>query len=132
MSFERVLVAASAALVLLAGFGCLAAPTLFAQQAGFQITPGALTEIRAFYGGLQIGIGLFLLWCLRTPSRTFGGLLLVGLAVGGAGLARLFGILFDRDPTSHHLMNLGVEIITVALVAIAFLRLRRRRAAAAA
>lgn len=128
MSFERVLLAVLTGFVLLAGVGCLAAPGLFAQQAGFQATPSALTEIRAFYGGLQLGIGLFLVWCLCAPSRTSQGLALVGLAVGGAGLARLFGILFDHAPTSHHLANLGIEVATVVLVAIALLRARRQPA----
>lgn len=124
MSFERLLLAVLAAFVLLAGVGCLVAPALFAQQAEFQTAPSALAEIRAFYGGLQLGIGFFLVLCLRTPSRTSLGLLLVGLAVGGAGLGRLFGILLDGAPTPHHLSNLGIEVATVVLVAIALSRLR--------
>ncbi len=131
MSLERILLAVLAAFVLLAGVGCLVAPSLFAQQAQFQTTPSALTEIRAFYGGLQFGIGLFLVWCLRTPSRTSQGLLLIGLAVGGAGLARMFGILYDHAPTSHHLANLGIEVVTVVLVAIALSRGRRQPTGAA-
>jgi hypothetical protein len=127
MSFERVLLAVLAAFVVLAAVGSLVAPSLFAQQAGrILATPSALTEIRAFYGGLQLGIGLFLLGCLRTPSRTSQGLLLVGLAVGGAGLARIFGMLVDAAATSHHLVNLGIEVVTVVLVAIALARIRRR------
>ncbi len=126
MSFERILLAVLAAFVLLAGVGCLVAPSLFAQQAQFQTTPSALTEIRAFYGGLQFGIGLFLVWCLRVPDRTSQGLLLGGLAVGGAGLARIFGVLLDQAPTSHHLVNLGIEAVTVLLVAIALSRPRRQ------
>jgi hypothetical protein len=131
MSFERILLAVLAAFVLLAGLGCLLAPSLFAQQAQFQTAPSALAEIRAFYGGLQLGIGLFLLWCLRTTSRTSQGLMLVGLAVGGAGLARIFGILIDHAPTSHHLANLGIEVVTVVLVAIALSRARRQPTVAA-
>jgi hypothetical protein len=132
LSFDRVLLAVLAAFVLLAGVGCLVAPALFAVQADFQTTPSALAEIRAFYGGLQLGIGVFLVWCLREPSRTSQGLSLVGLAVGGAGLARMLGILFDHAPTSHHLANLGIEVVTVVLVAIALLRVRRRAARPAA
>jgi hypothetical protein len=57
--------------------------------------------------------------------------LLVGLAVGGAGLARMFGILFDHSPTSHHLANLGIEAVTVVFVAIALSRCRRQPTGAA-
>lgn len=132
MSFDRVLLVLLTSFVLLAGVGCLFAPAVFAQQAEFSTTPSALTEIRAFYGGLQLGVGLFLVWCLRASDRVSMGLLLGGLAVGSAGLARLFGILLDQAPTPHHLANLGIEAVTVILVAIALSRARRRPRGAAA
>jgi len=132
VSFDRVLLAVLTAFVLLAGVGCLVAPAVFAQQAEFSTTPSALTEIRAFYGGLQFGIGLFLAWCLRVPDRTSQGLLLGGLAVGGAGLGRMLGVLLDQAPTSHHLVNLGIEAVTVLLVAIAISRARRQATRCAA
>lgn len=128
MLYERVLLGVLSAFVLVSGLGSLVAPALLAHQAGFGPDPtaGALTEIRAFYGGLQLGIGLFLVWCLRAPSRTSVGLLLIGFAVGGAGLARFFGVFFDRADTAHHLANLGVEVVTVVLVAVALARAHRR------
>ncbi len=126
MSLDRVVLALSSAFVLLAGISCLVAPASFAQQAGLAADPGALTEIRAFYGGLQIGIGCFLFWCIRQRTLTFVGLLLVGLAVGGAGIGRGFGMLVDQVPTAFHLMNLAIEVVTVGLVGAAILRNRRR------
>lgn len=128
MSFDRVLLGILAAFVLLAGLGSLLAPASFAEQAGYATVPSALTEVRAFYGGLQLGIALFLVWCLGTPARTTQGLLLSGLAVGGAGLARALGMLIDETASSHHLLNLGIEAVTVALVAAALLRGRQRPA----
>ena len=126
--FDRVLLAVLTAFVLLAGIGCLVAPASFAEQAGYSATPGSLTEIRAFYGGLQLGIGLFLAWCLRVPDRVPHGLLLGALAVGGAGVARGLGVVIDRAASSHHLVNLGIEAVTVVLVVVALSRARRRRA----
>ena len=82
MSFNRALLGVLAAFVLLAGVGCLLVPAAFAEQAGFATGPSALTEIRAFYGGLQVGIGVFLVWCMRLQDRIATGLLLGGLAVG--------------------------------------------------
>ena len=99
MSFNRVLLGVLAAFVLLAGVGCLLVPAAFAEQAGFATGPSALTEIRAFYGGLQVGIGVFLVWCMRLQDRIATGLLLGGLAVGGAGLARALGVFLDGAPT---------------------------------
>ena len=125
MSLDRVVLALSSAFVLLAGMSCLVAPASFAQQAGLAAAPSALTEIRAFYGGLQIGIGCFLFWCIRQRTLTVAGLVLVGLAVGGAGIGRGFGMLVDREPTAFHLTNLAIEVATVGLVVAAISRNRR-------
>ncbi len=124
MSFARVVLALSSAFVLLAGVACLVAPESFTQQAGLPATASALTEIRAFYGGLQVGIGCFLIWCVRQRALTLAGLLLVGLAVGGAGIARAFGMLIDGAPTTFHLTNFAIEVVTVAVVAVAVSRHR--------
>ena len=125
MSLDRVVLALSSAFVLLAGAACVVAPASFAQQAGLSAAPNALTEVRAFYGGLQLGIGCFLIWCIRQRTLTFAGLLLVAFAVGGAGVARVFGMLIDQAPTAFHVTNLAIEVATVALVAVAISRNRR-------
>ena len=124
MTFDRVVLALNAAFVFVTGIGCIVVPASVAQQAGLSMAPSALTEIRAFYGGILVGTGCFLVWCLRRPTRTFAGLLMVLLTVGGAGMARILGMLIDRAPTAYHLTNLGVEITTVTLVAVAITRAR--------
>jgi hypothetical protein len=40
-------------------------------------------------------------------------------------VARVLGLLIDRAPTRFHLMNLIVEVVTVAVVAFALSRQRR-------
>lgn len=49
-------------------------------------------ELRAFYGGMELGLGVFLLLCAARPGWQVAGLWLVLLANGGAGLARLLAI----------------------------------------
>ena len=56
-------------------------------------SPTGTVELRAFYGGMEIGLGLFLGWCVLRPDWQAAGLWLVVLANGGAGLARLAGAL---------------------------------------
>jgi hypothetical protein len=126
MSFERVVLVVAGAFALLAGVACLVAPASFAAQAGLTTTPSGLTEIRAFYGGLQVGLGCFLIWCSRQQRLILEGLLLVVFTVGAIGLARVLGILIDREPTGYLVANLAVEAITVGLVAAAVARHRRR------
>lgn len=128
MSFDRGVVTFLALFVTLAGFASLAAPASLAEQVGWSTGRAGLTEIRAFYGGLQVGLGVFLVWCTRRRERLMAGLLVAGLAVGGIGAARVVGLLLDRAPTSYHLANLAVEIATVVLVAVAVSKHRRRGA----
>ena len=78
------------------GFGLwlLLAPAGALGKIGIQATSGVgLVELRAFYGGMEIGLGLFLGLCLLRPDWQGAGLWLVVLANGGAGLARLAGAL---------------------------------------
>ncbi len=56
-------------------------------------TPSALAEIRSTYGGLHIGIGLFLLACAAREETRRVALLFCSLAFAGAGIARFAGIL---------------------------------------
>ena len=77
------------------GFGAwlLVEPTGALAKIGIgATTPTGLVELRAFYGGLEIGLGLFLGWCLLRPEWREAGLWLVVLANGGLGLARLLAI----------------------------------------
>jgi len=95
----------SKTLVVLAGLGFLGygiafliAPEAMLAGAGMQLTrTGAVVELRAFYGGLEIGLGLCLLvagfqdrlirpalWLTLASNGGIGGSRLLGLALGGA------------------------------------------------
>lgn len=135
MSFERGVVIFLGLFVGAAGIASIVAPASVAQQAGWSAERAGLTEIRAFYGGVQIGLGVFLLWCSRRRERLLAGLLASGLAVGAIGAGRAIGLIVDRALTPYHLLNLGIEIATVVLVSVAVSkhrgRDRRRREAGA-
>ena len=76
------------------GFGLwlLTDPAALA-KVGIQATSKVGTvELRAFYGGMELGLGIFLAMCLWRPEWQSAGLWLVLLANGGAGLARLLGV----------------------------------------
>ena len=42
---------------------------------GSALTPAATTDVRATYGGLQLGLGAFLLWSALAPERIPSALL---------------------------------------------------------
>jgi hypothetical protein len=80
----------------------------------------ALTDAQAVYGGLELGLGLYLAWCaLRQPLR-FGGLLAATLALAGLGLSRLAGIVAVAGPISHATTQLlATDLVGIAVNAIA-------------
>jgi hypothetical protein len=70
----------------------------------------AATEIRAFYGGLELGVGLAVLWCALRQARWKDGLALTALAFGGIGLARLFGMIVEPALSFFLVFALVVEL----------------------
>lgn len=71
-----------------------------------------VSEIRAIFGGLFIGLGLAPLW-LGAPAY-----LMLGLAYLALAAARAFSIVFDKSYAPSNLISLGVEIGLGALLVI--------------
>lgn len=82
----------------------------------------ALNELRANYGGLQIGIGLFLLAGLCCKTMTRPALLAQALIVGGLAAGRLVSIALDGQPNAFVQALVVLESV-IALISLAlFLR----------
>ena len=73
-------------------------------------SPSALAEIRSTYGGLHVGIALFLLACAARESTRRTGLLFCGLAFAGAGIARVVGILEFEAGELKQVVTASLEI----------------------
>jgi len=85
-------------------------------------TVSALNELRANYGGLQIGMGLFLLVGLCCKSYVRPALLAQALIVGGLAAGRLVSIALDGQPNAF-VQGLIVLESVIALLSLAlFLR----------
>lgn len=100
---------------ILAAYGVvmLVEPSVLRSLVGLDFTSvNAPTEIRAFYGGLELGIAVFLFVCGRNPALVPAGLLFCALAFSFAGGARLLGVLqYGAE---------GVSQPVVAVVEMAF------------
>ena len=73
------------------GFGLafLIDPVATLGAAGFGVTgDGAAAELRAFYGGVEIALGILLIACDLRPGRRRDGLLLSLASYGSIGAAR--------------------------------------------
>jgi hypothetical protein len=106
------------------GFGLafLVAPQQTLSLIGLQLHgPHAATELRAFYGGLEIGIGLCLIGAdLRGWHRQ--GLLLCLASYGGISLARLVGIALAGGSSGALWIALALEVSLALLAAVALWR----------
>ncbi|AVP99504.1 hypothetical protein C7S18_21035 [Ahniella affigens] len=72
--------------------------------------PIADTEIRAFYGGLELALGgLILAWTVA-PSRRRDALLLTAVSYGGIGLTRLGSMLVTGDQSSFLMFAVATEL----------------------
>src|SRR5262245_35155003 len=63
-------------------------------------TATARTEIRAMYGGFELGIAAFLIWCAMDPARVRTGLMASGLMFAGVALGRAFSLATDPGSRS--------------------------------
>ncbi len=113
----------------LLGFGVamLIVPAQLLAPVGLEIEGGAaFTEIRAFYGGLEIGLGLALLFCLLRPALHRQGLQLSALCYGCVALTRAASMLLEGVGGVFLWVALGLEtVLTVAsLVAMRSLAAR--------
>lgn len=81
--------------------------------------PAGLIELRAFYGGLELGLGAFLLACAARPAWRMPGLWLTALGNGGIGLTRLAGIAMTGVFTPFFAAALVWEIGFTALALLA-------------
>ena len=124
MSLERALLVIGGPLFVASGLLCAATPATFAELAGFSASASGLTDVRAVYGGFQLGLGAFLIWCAREPERASAGLVAMGLALAGVAGMRALGMLIDQAPTDYLIGNLVFELGGVALVWVAMKRVR--------
>lgn len=78
-------------------------------------------ELRAMYGGFELGIAAFLGLCLLRPDFTEPGLWMQLLALGGLGIGRLIGIAAERGGVSKLLWFFAIIEIVAMLITLAAL-----------
>ncbi len=80
-------------------------------------TAMARTDVRATYGGLELGFGIFLIVCVFRREWIRPGLLALALATGGFAIGRLCGLLAEGTINNFMLFFLALEL-AVTLLAI--------------
>ena len=117
-----------AQILTLAGFGLayFVRPQETANLSGMLLmAPAAITDVRAYYGGLQIGLGMFLLLACRQLELLRGALTLLVLLYCALALARLGGLWLDGGlQQTFNLVALLFELVSAALAMLLLRRLR--------
>ncbi|MBS0577838.1 MAG: DUF4345 family protein [Proteobacteria bacterium] len=105
------------------GLYLLAVPQTLAATAGVAAsTPTGVIELRAMYGGLEMAVGAFALVCAFSVGLRRGGLLGMGLACAGLGLARLGSALAAGEFSTYTRQGLALELTLTGLALWLFLR----------
>jgi uncharacterized membrane protein len=122
MKLARGLVLASAVIFVAVGAGFLIVPKQYANILEISLpTAMARTDVRATYGGLELGFGIFLILCTVRREWIRPGLWALALTVSGFATGRLFGFLAEGTINNFMLFFLVLEL-AVALLAVFLLR----------
>jgi len=129
MIFARLILVLTSLMHLGFGAAYLARPVAMGKLTHFGLSaPVAATEIRAFYGGLEIGLAAFLAVCAVKSGWAPAGLAAIVLIYAGLVLGRTIGLIVDQSASRLMFTVIAVEILTGVLAAVAWGLLRGRGA----
>ena len=118
--FARVVVAVNGIAFLGFGLVGLFSPQTLADPIGYILsTLSAYIEVRAFYGGYEIGTALFLLICAAKREWVRIGLLASVLMIGGTMGGRTLGFIVDGNPSTVMRVVLALEVVAALVSAVA-------------
>jgi hypothetical protein len=118
--FARIVLALDGLAFLAFGLVSLFSPETIADPVDYILsTLVAFTEFRAFYGGYEIGTGIFLLLCVAKRAWLPVGLTAAVLMIGCTALGRIYGLVSDGEPARVLLIVLALEITGTLLSLVA-------------
>lgn len=113
---SRAFVVVSALIYLGIGIWCIVDPVGTMADVGLVVegANGAI-EVRAMYGGLELGMAAFLLWCAIAEERVRTGVVAVTLSIGGLGLGRMLTWVALRPPDTLHPLLIPLELSSLVI-----------------
>lgn len=121
MIFQRSLLWLNCGLFIIFGVGFIIFPELLSNiiTGSIPATASAMTDMRATYGGMALGIALFFGFCARKADAVRIGLIASLLVLAGIALGRTVGIFIDGNPNIFMYLLLSAEVVFAALVLFA-------------
>jgi len=125
-AFARLVLGGCALVFAGAGLAFLVAPVALMSSLGADLhSVAARSDVRALFGGMELGIAAFLGFCLASPERLRIGLIAATLAFGGILAARLASLFADGLPAAALAGPIAIEAAALCLAALAVRRLSR-------
>ena len=115
MKVKQIILSTYAALFILFSIAGLVAPTMLSSVINFELqTPVSRTEFMATYGGLFLGLGLFMLYCVKNNTST--GLVCVLLTMGLMLISRTVGAFIFNTTDIIQMIYIAGELFTTILI----------------
>ncbi|NKQ10197.1 DUF4345 domain-containing protein [Pseudomonas sp. SST3] len=87
----------------------------------------SVSHMRVYYGGLQLGLALFLLWAMRVPEHTRAALVMLVITMLALAAGRLGSLWLDGgELIGFDLASLIYRVGAALLAAVALLLMRER------
>jgi hypothetical protein len=69
----------------------------------------AANHIRAVYGGMEIGLGMLLIYFCFVKDGVKNGLIVLAFSIGATAISRLYGIVFDGGGDMSNILSFAAE-----------------------
>lgn len=121
MRFARFVLLAQALVMASLSLAYWFRPYEMANLNGMLLMEGAsVSHMRVYYGGLQLGLALFLIWAARAPERARPALMMLMITMTALVLGRLVSLWLDGgELVGFDLASLVYRIFAAALAAVA-------------
>lgn len=130
LGLSRALLAGTGLIYVLLGMAFALWPTEWAAKVGLVLDhPDAVIEIRAFYGGLELGLGAFFVVCAWRRGWLQPGLWALAFTYGGLASMRGLGLLAEGLGGALQPQMLGIEVCGAVLACAALFMSRADRPA---
>ena len=126
MKISKIFLIISALVYFVFGFLFFINPDVITDMDGI-ILPDrpAANHIRAVLGGMEIGLGMILLWFCFVKNGVKNGLIVLALSIGITALSRLYGIVLDSGGDKSNVISFIAEL-SFALIAIILYRIEAK------
>lgn len=110
MLYSRIVLALGALMFLSLGFWLMFKPQALESFGIEARTPQGRTELRAWYGGLEIALSAFLIFGIFRPEIAPLACLVLALMSAGPLVGRVWGMLQDGSSNGQMLAIAGIEL----------------------